>query len=158
MADNKRVPRVLNRKAKYFGKLDVLKLFPLTLSGASLTEILRSAFLCKWTDSVGNDFPGTNCLWSRQLVENYCFWMMESAQRWCCRQEISKWVLRLLEPYGHWSLRENLTWAHSILELQVLHPGYGVWQQRSSGRLSRKPFEVLKAVLTVHTGGTVGGA
>ena len=61
VADNKRVPRVLNRKAKYFGRLDVLKLYPSTLSGASLTEVLRSAFLCKWTDSVGNDFPGTNC-------------------------------------------------------------------------------------------------
>ena len=45
-----------------------------------------------------------------------------------------------------------------MIELHALHPGYGVWRQQSSGRLSRKPFKVLKAVLTVHTGGTVGGA
>ena len=52
---------VLNRKAKYFGRLEVLKLYPSTLSGASLTGVLRSAFLYTWMDLVGNDFPGTNC-------------------------------------------------------------------------------------------------
>ena len=45
---------VLNRKTKYFGRLDVLILYASTLLGASLTGILRTAFLCTGMDSVGN--------------------------------------------------------------------------------------------------------
>ena len=52
---------VLNRKTKYFGRLDVLILYPSTLLGASLTGILRTAFLCTGMDSVGKYFPGTSC-------------------------------------------------------------------------------------------------
>ena len=52
---------VLNRKTKYFGRLDVLILYSSTLLGASLTGILRTAFLCTGMDSVGKYFPGTSC-------------------------------------------------------------------------------------------------
>ena len=52
---------VLNRKTKYFGRLDVLILYPSTLLGALLTGILRTAFLCSGMDSVGKYFPGTSC-------------------------------------------------------------------------------------------------
>ena len=47
---------------------------------------------------------------------------------------------------------------HHLSRFHFRVTGYGVWRQVSSGRLSGKPCEVLKAVLTVHTGGTVSGA